>query len=262
MGPTTLSGAESSLWASIAEGFTRRAHLEYMPLPGGSAAIRQPWRMAVAQLVGLYGLEETLKLPLPVIEETGERDIRLVAQLVARGLNTPQTSSAGRLFDAVSALAGLLGSRRTTYEGQAAVELELAAEGPADGGYPFRLGTDEDPWTVQTGDVLTGVVEDLLSGRSAGRSIGPVSPDNGGGGRGGLLRGAGGGRRRVGRALGGDVSERVVVDAGGGGFGDGGVCGLYASAGTGERWRARARAGSFGGEKVIGFRFQASAKTT
>ena len=167
-------GTDGAVWGgeffegSVAEGFTRRAHLEYMPLPGGSAAIRQPWRMAVAQLVGLYGLEDTIKFPLPVTQETSERDIRLVARLVERGLNTPPTSSAGRLFDAVSALVGMPGSRRTTYEGQAAIELELAAEGPATSGYPFRLRPEDDPCVVQTGDVLMGVVEDLLAGRSAG----------------------------------------------------------------------------------------------
>ncbi|MGB3635784.1 MAG: carbamoyltransferase HypF [Rubrobacteraceae bacterium] len=167
-------GTDGAVWGgeffagSIAEGFDRRAHLEYMPLPGGAAAIRQPWRMAVAQLVKLYGLEAASKLPLPVIQETGERDIRLVARLVERGLNTPPTSSAGRLFDVVSALVGMPGSRRTTYEGQAAIELELAAEDAAESGYPFRLRTDEKPCIIQTGDVLMGVVEDLLAGRSAG----------------------------------------------------------------------------------------------
>ena len=124
--------------------------------------------MAVAQLVGLYGLEETLKLLLPVIEQNSERDVRLVARLVERGLNTSLTSSAGRLFDAVAALAGVPGSRRTTYEGQAAIELELAADGPADGGYPFGLQAGESGWIVETQVTLAAVVEDLLAGRSAG----------------------------------------------------------------------------------------------
>ncbi len=166
-------GTDGAVWGgeffegSIADGFTRRAHLEYMPLPGGSAAIRQPWRMAVAQLVGLYGLEDALKLPLPVIEQSGERDVRLVARLVERGLNTPSTSSAGRLFDAVSAIVGLPGSRRTTYEGQAAIELELAAGGPVERGYQFSLKTEAVPWVIRTREILTGVVEDLLAGRSS-----------------------------------------------------------------------------------------------
>ncbi|HZY65560.1 MAG TPA: carbamoyltransferase HypF [Rubrobacteraceae bacterium] len=170
----TGHGTDGAVWGgeffegSVAEGFERRAHLEYAPLPGGAAAIRQPWRMAVAQLVQLYGLEETLKLPLSVIRKTGERDVRLVSRLVERGLNTPPTSSAGRLFDAVSALAGLPGSRRTTYEGQAAIELELAADGPADGGYPFRLRPEGDEWTVETQRIVAAVVEDLLAGTPAG----------------------------------------------------------------------------------------------
>ncbi len=167
-------GTDGAVWGgeflegSIREGFERRGHLEYAPLPGGSAAIKEPWRMAVAQLVSLYGEEETLRLPLEVVKQAGERNVRLIARLVERRLNTPPTSSAGRLFDAASALAGLPGTRRATYEGQAAVELELAAEGPARGGYPFRLRSEGEGWVVETGEVLGAVVEDLIAGREVG----------------------------------------------------------------------------------------------
>src|SRR5918993_3038074 len=167
-------GTDGAVWGgeflegSIAEGFVRRAHLEYAPMPGGAVAIRQPWRMALAQLVTLYGEEETSKLPLAMVREAGEQNVRLVARLVERGLNTPPTSSAGRLFDAVAALAGMPGSRRTTYEGQAAVELELAAEGPASRGYPFRLRPEGAGWVVETSGIIGGVVEDLLSRRLVG----------------------------------------------------------------------------------------------
>jgi hydrogenase maturation protein HypF len=166
-------GNDGTVWGgeffvgSVAEGFERRAHLEYAPLPGGSAAIRQPWRSAVARLLSLYGEAETLKLPLPVLRRVGERDVRLVARLVQLGLNTPPTSSAGRLFDAVAALVGVPGSGRVTYEGQAAIELELAANGPADDGYPFRLRSENGGWVVETGEVVAGVVDDLLDGRPA-----------------------------------------------------------------------------------------------
>ena len=166
-------GTDGAVWGgelfegSILDGFERRGHLEYAPLPGGAAAIRQPWRMALAHLVTLYGEEETLNLPLAAVRRVGERNARLVARLVERGLNTPPTSSAGRLFDAVAALVGVPGSERTTYEGQAAIELELVAEGPTDRGYSFRLRTAPDGWVVETQEVLRGVVEDLLDGRSA-----------------------------------------------------------------------------------------------
>jgi hydrogenase maturation protein HypF len=167
-------GTDGAVWGgeflegSIREGFVRRAHLEYASMPGGAAAIREPWRMALAQLISLYGEEETLKLPLAVVRRSGERNVRLIARLVEHKLNTPPTSSAGRLFDAVAALAGVPGTQRTTYEGQAAVELELAAEGPASRGYPFRLRPEGEVWVVETREVIGGVVEDLLAGHSAG----------------------------------------------------------------------------------------------
>ena len=168
-------GTDGTVWGgeflegSIQEGFVRRVHLEYAPLPGGSAAIRQPWRMALAQLIALYGEEEAvLKLPLALVRRAGERNVRLISRLVEHGLNTPPTSSAGRLFDAVAALVEVPGSRRTTYEGQAAVELELAANGPASRGYPFRLRPEGEGWVVETRETVAGVVEDLLTGREVG----------------------------------------------------------------------------------------------
>jgi hydrogenase maturation protein HypF len=167
-------GTDGAVWGgeflegSLAEGFARRAHLEYAPMPGGASAIRQPWRMALGYLIPHYGEEETAQLPLAAVRQPGERNVRLVARLVEHGLNTPPTSSAGRLFDAVAALAGVPGTRRTTYEGQAAVELELAANGPVNGGYPFRLRPEGDGWVVETQGIIGGVVDDLLAGRETG----------------------------------------------------------------------------------------------
>ena len=167
-------GTDGTVWGgeflegSIETGFVRRAHLEYAPMPGGTAAIREPWRMALAQLVALYGEEEVLKCPLAVVQRAGERDVRLIARLTERKLNTPPTSSAGRLFDAVAALAGVPGTQRATYEGQAAVELELAAEGPASRGYPFRLRPEGEGRAVETRGIIGGVVEDLLAGCEIG----------------------------------------------------------------------------------------------
>jgi hydrogenase maturation protein HypF len=78
------------------------------------------------------------------VREAGERNVRLISRLVERGLNTPPTSSAGRLFDAVAALVGVPGSGRATYEGQAAIELELAADGPAKGAIRSGCGPGRD----------------------------------------------------------------------------------------------------------------------
>ncbi|HEY6713331.1 MAG TPA: carbamoyltransferase HypF [Rubrobacter sp.] len=166
-------GTDGAVWGgeffegSLQDRFTRRAHFEYAPLPGGSAAIRQPWRMALAQLIGLYGEDDTLKLPLAAVRQAGERDVRLIARLVEHKLNTPPTSSAGRLFDCVAALVSVPGSRRTTYEGQAAIELELIAAAPTSRTYPFSLRPKAGTWIVETSEVIAAVVEDLLSGRPA-----------------------------------------------------------------------------------------------
>jgi len=166
-------GTDGAVWGgeffegSLERGFARRAHLEYAPLPGGSAAIRQPWRMALAQLITLFGEEDTLKLPLAAVREAGERNVRLIARLVERRLNTPPTSSAGRLFDVVAALVGVPGTKRTTYEGQAAIELELTANGFTNRSYPIRLRPEGGTWIVETREIVAAVVEDLLSGRPA-----------------------------------------------------------------------------------------------
>ena len=109
-----------------------------------------------------------MKLPLSAVRQAGARNVRLIARLVEHKLNTPPTSSAGRLFDAVAALVGVPGSTRTTYEGQAAIELELAAHGPVDEGYPFVLRPEGETWVVETGEITEGVVKDLLSGREIG----------------------------------------------------------------------------------------------
>lgn len=165
-------GTDGAVWGgeffegSLNAGFVRRAYLEYATLPGGSAAIKQPWRMALAWLITLYGEEDVSKLPLAVVHNAGERNVRLIARLVEHSLNTPPTSSAGRLFDAVAALVGVPGSERATYEGQAAIELELAASGMTDRVYPFRLQPENDGWIVETAGTVAAVVEDLLAGRS------------------------------------------------------------------------------------------------
>jgi len=168
-------GSDGTIWGgeflegNIHGGFVRRAHLEYTLMPGEAAVIRQPWRMALAHLIALFGEEETVKLPLAAVRRAGEENVRLIARLVKGKLNTPPTSSAGRLFDAVAALVGVPGSLWSTYEGQPAVELELAADGTADRGYPFRLRPEGDVWVVETREIINGVVEDLMAGRSGGK---------------------------------------------------------------------------------------------
>jgi hydrogenase maturation protein HypF len=106
------------------QSFERHAHLRYVPLAGGDQAVRQPWRSALAWLRESLGAD-ALRLDLPFTRAIPEKQIALVAAMLNRGIQTVNTSSCGRLFDAVSSLLGV--RHEVTYEGQAAIELEMIA---------------------------------------------------------------------------------------------------------------------------------------
>jgi hydrogenase maturation protein HypF len=146
--------------------YQRLAHLEDLPLPGGEAAIRRPARLALGYLQALG-----ITLPdLPFLASIEPQERRIVAQQVEKGINTPLTSSCGRLFDAVSALLGVRGE--ITYEAQAAIELEmLATPGPSLSGhefrhwldqpYPFQIEGGDDGWIIRVADLLAAIVDDI-----------------------------------------------------------------------------------------------------
>ena len=139
-------------------GFTRAGHLSPVPMPGGDAAARQPWRMAAAHLDAAY--EGAPPGRLDVVQRQGPR-WDAVLSLARTGTNSPATSSAGRLFDAVSSLLGIRDV--VTYEGQAAIELEHAADGGETGSYPVPVG---DGGRVAVAALIRGVTDDLLRGTS------------------------------------------------------------------------------------------------
>jgi hydrogenase maturation protein HypF len=112
-------------------GFTRRAHLRNVLLPGGDAAVRQPWRMALSYLRDAYG--QQIPDQLRRFQGVDAKQVALVDTMLDRRIQTVETSSCGRLFDAVSALLGL--ASEVTFEGQAAIALEAAAEPGMDDRY-------------------------------------------------------------------------------------------------------------------------------
>lgn len=147
--------------------FRRAAHLRYVGMPGGEQAIRQPWRMAASHL-----LDADADAPVQSIQvET--LAWRTVERMLQRHLNCPQTSSMGRLFDAVAALAGVRGLSH--YEGQAAMELEwLAAGSQPDGSYPVGLQQvesplHETPLVIDTRPLIRAIVENVNQGLEARR---------------------------------------------------------------------------------------------
>lgn len=162
-------GTDGAIWGGeflIADlaGYERAAHLRYVPLAGGDAAIRQPWRAALSYLRDALG-GAVADLPLPHWETLSSKQIALVQTLTARGLNTVRTSSCGRLFDAVAAIIGL--RHEVTYEGQAAIELEAIALAGIQERYSFDLGSAR-PMEIDFRPAIAAIVRDLRAGIGTG----------------------------------------------------------------------------------------------
>ncbi len=136
-------GTDGRIWGGevlLADysGFERAAHLAYVPLPGGEAAIREPWRMAVSYLVRHFGCDFVRDLPF--VADVPPKNLNVLFRMMEQGINSPLTSSCGRLFDAVAALAGI--RRQVNYEAQAAIELEMAIGNSRDeSAYPVRVAS-------------------------------------------------------------------------------------------------------------------------
>ncbi|MBE0417025.1 MAG: carbamoyltransferase HypF [Coriobacteriia bacterium] len=159
-------GEDGHIWGgevllSTWERYDRVAHLREVPLPGGAAAIRRPARMAVGTLLGID--PDLLDHPgaHPLLSRLAEGEERVLRQMVTRGVNCPPTSSMGRLFDAVAALAGVRDD--AIYEGQAAIELEAALDPGATGSYEFDI-TGTAPSIIDQRPVIEAVLDDIAVG--------------------------------------------------------------------------------------------------
>jgi hydrogenase maturation protein HypF len=160
-------GTDGAIWGCeilVADllNFERFAHLAYVPLPGGEQAVHQPWRMAAVYLARTYG-DAFLELDIPFIHHINRPKWRLLSQMIAKNLNCPQTSSLGRLFDAVAALIGLHGE--VLYEGQAAIALEVLATRYPDPvtSYPFVVQQGK-PALLDVIPLIAAIVKDVAQG--------------------------------------------------------------------------------------------------
>ena len=157
-------GTDGHIWGGevlIAgyEGFRRAAHFDYVPMPGGDQAIREPWRMAVAYLYHHFG-SEFLKRRLPFAGTLESSQLDVVLRMMEQNLNSPQTSSCGRLFDAVAALVGI--RSRVNYEAQAAIELEMSIANEGDEtAYPMDLTVQNGVRVIDTRGLFEQILADL-----------------------------------------------------------------------------------------------------
>jgi hydrogenase maturation protein HypF len=162
-------GTDGAIWggeallASYAD-FERFAHLEYLPLPGGDSAIRSPWRIAA-------GYAHTLGIEvdgLPFLQNIDKQAVRILRQQIDKRLNSPLTSSMGRLFDAVASFIGI--RNEVTYEAQAAIEMEVLSKPFVSSGkpYPYAMEETNSGTLIRLKELLFAIIQDVCANESVG----------------------------------------------------------------------------------------------
>ncbi|CAH2605553.1 carbamoyltransferase HypF (plasmid) [Rhodovastum atsumiense] len=167
-------GTDGTVWGGEVllcdyAGFQRMARLRPVPLPGGARAVTEPWRNLIAQLDTAFGPEDAnARLSImPGGEKLHGKPLGLLRQAMARRINTPLSSSCGRLFDAVAAALGIAPDRMS-FEGEAAMALEaLVTPGVEAEPYPFALNETVEPWAIDPEPMWAALLADLEAGVSA-----------------------------------------------------------------------------------------------
>lgn len=164
-------GTDGHIWGgeilvSTLSSFKRAAHLSNIGMPGGDAAVLEPWRMAASLLYHTFG-RGMLNLDIPYIRRTDTQKLDVIIQMLEKKLNTPQTSSCGRVFDAISSLLGI--RHHISHESQAAMELEAVAESGKSPGYEVDLVDmpGSDMLEISLAPCVRQIVAELQSGVQA-----------------------------------------------------------------------------------------------
>ena len=162
-------GPDHTIWGGEVlivdeKGYTRMGHLETLPMPGAAAAIKEPWRMAVSYLYHTFG-EDFITLDLPLFRRIAPENINLMVQMMKQKINSPLTSSLGRLFDGISAICGI--REYSSFEGQAAMAVEMAASGDNAQVYDYKWALNSH-YIIQISPVIRQVTGDLIKGVSVG----------------------------------------------------------------------------------------------
>ena len=155
-------GTDNAVWGgeiliASTHHFERIGHLDYVTMPGSTAAIKEPWRMAVSYLQDTYG-PAFIDLELPILDSLDRDKLTVISKMISRGINAPLTSSLGRLFDGVAAICGI--RKRVNFEGQAAMELEMLSDESITNDYDYRWEKDRLR-LIPPGPIIRGVVSDI-----------------------------------------------------------------------------------------------------
>ncbi len=156
-------GADGKIWGGeflIAdlESYERKAHLRYIPLPGGDMAVKEPWRMGATYLYKTFG-EAFLNLDIDFVRKLDKKKWAVVENMINKKVNSPEVSSIGRLFDAVSSILEI--RDLITYQGQAAIELEMIADETEKNFYGFDIKEKSDFYVINPLGVIKSIVKDI-----------------------------------------------------------------------------------------------------
>ena len=158
-------GADGNIWggefliADLKE-YERKAHLQYIPLPGGDITVKEPWRMGAVYLYDIFG-RSFGRLDIDFVKALDRKKWFIIRNMIDKRVNSPFTSSVGRLFDAVSSILGVRSS--INYQGQAAIELEMIAE-DVDEFYKFEIIRGVDTHIVDPKKVIESIIDDITKG--------------------------------------------------------------------------------------------------
>jgi len=156
-------GDDGNIWGGefmVADfqNYKRVGHLKYQSMPGGEQVIHQPWRMAYSYLYSIFK-NRIADYGLSFLQKRESREITLLEQMINKKINSPLTSSCGRLFDAVSALIGL--KSEVSFEGQAAIQLESICRPEYKESYSFRIKGKSGKWIIDVDDMFKEIIYDL-----------------------------------------------------------------------------------------------------
>lgn len=157
-------GSDGNIWGGEffiggLKGFRRVSHLGYMPMPGADMAVKEPYRMAISYLYNVYG-RDLLKLKIDLVNKMDKKNVSVLIDMIDKKINSPLTSSAGRLFDAVASI--VLSKEASAFEAELPIELEKIAEESCDGLYDFVIKYNKDAPVIDTSRIIKGIVNDML----------------------------------------------------------------------------------------------------
>jgi hydrogenase maturation protein HypF len=153
-------GTDGNIWGSEfmicdLNDFERVTHFGYIPIPGGDSATEEPWRVAISWLYKVYG-RDLFRLDIPILREIDREKIEMIIKMIDRKINCPLTSGAGRLFDAVASLMGLV--HIATFQAEGPMRLESLTNKECTEVYPYSVGK-----TVSFEDTIRSIVADILN---------------------------------------------------------------------------------------------------